>query len=300
MRQLGKWLLPILVLLNVVLVRAGVFGARDAIIATIALEGLLWLVGARQLFVAWRRYRHERSAEQKVSAALTSALGTILPDGVAHLFALEARLWITVVRWVTRRGPDGPAVFHYHRRSLFGLLALFCLLTTPLELFLWELLIPWAWLRVALFVLGIYGLVWIVGLYASFRITPHQLDERGLWLHYGLLGGVWLPYDAIAGITAERRGAPKHNDGVQIVQEASSRQGAMAHSVAFIGIGGRTDVTVTLNRPVTIERLFGPSPPVTTIHLAADEPMDFVAAVERARVGTPAPQEHLAAALQPG
>lgn len=288
MKRLGKWLLPCLILLNIVLVRANVFAMRDAIILTVALEGLLWLVGARHAFVALRRYRHERNAEQEASAAFASALGTFLPERIAHLFALEVRLWITIARWIMRRGPRGPAVFHYHRRSSFGLLALFVVATTPLELLLWELLIPWDWLRVALFVLGIYGLIWVVGLYASFRIIPHQLAERGLWLHYGLLGSAHLPYDAIGRITADRRSAPKYNDGVQIVQEPAGEQGTR---VAFIGIGGRTDVTITLNRPVVIERLFGASAPVMTIHLAADEPTDFVAAVEQALQGNHTPAE---------
>jgi len=298
MKRFGKWLLPLLVLLNIVLVRANIFDVRDAIVVTVALEGLLWLVGARQVFIAWRCFRHERNAEHEASTAFASALGTFLPERIAHLFALEARLWITIVRWLTRRGPSGPAAFPYHRRSSLGLLALFCLLATPIELLLWEILIPWSWLRLALFVLGSYGLIWIVGLYASFRTAPHQLADRELGIHYGLLSSARLPYDAIAAVTVKRRSAPKHNDGVQIVQELST-QDATARGVAFIGIGGRTDVTILLRRPVAIERLFGSSAPVTTIHLAVDEPRGFVAAVERARQGTP-PQERFGVALQPG
>lgn len=297
MKNVGKWLLPLLVLVNFGLVRANIFDLRDAVALTVALEGLLWIVGGRQLFVAWRRYRHERDAERSVDAALEQALATVLPDRVARLFALEARLWLTIARWLTRRGPTGPSAFSYHRRSALGLLVGFCVLTTPLELLLWEVVIPWPWLRVALFVLGIYGLIWVIGLYASLQTRPHQLDDHGVRVHYGLLATARIPYDAIAAIAAERRVAPKHNDGVQIVEEAPASPGVPPHAVAFVGVSGKTDVTIRLDRPLAIERLFGPGAPVTVFHLAADDPAGFVAAIELARQGTPPAQGQRAAVL---
>ena len=300
MKRLGKWLLPLLILLNIALVRADIFAVRDVIVVTIALDGLLWLVAGRHLFVAWQQYRRDRRADFAPGAALERALATVLPQPVAHLFALEARLWTTLIRWLARRGPSGPAVFPYARRSPLGLLVGFVALTTPLELLLWELLIPWTWLRVALFVLGIYGLAWVVGLYASLRIYPHELGDRSLRVHHGLLATAWIPYEAIGAIEIEQRSAPKQNEGVQIVRSDRETGGASTPVAAFVAVGGKTDVTLALTHPLTIERLFGPSAPVTTIHLAVDDPAGFVAAVERARAGMPPPQERLAAALAPG
>ena len=300
MKRFGKWLLPILVLLNIVLVRANIFAVRDAIILTIALEGLLSLIGARQLFVTWRSYRRDRRADFAPGAALERAFTTVLPQPVARLLALEARLWGTLIRWLTRRWGGGPGAFSYGRRSPIGLLVGFVVLTTPLELLLWELLIPWTWLRLALFVLGIYGLIWIVGLYASVKVSPHRLADRGVCANYGLLASVWIPYDAIGAITIEQRSAPKSAEGVQIVRAERETAKEEGHTAAFVAVGGKTDVTIALTHPLAIERLFGPTAPVTTIHLAADDPAGFVAAVERARRGDPPPQEQIAAALAPG
>ncbi len=49
--------------------------------------------------------------------------------------------------------------FHNSRNSLAVVVVVLTFLSTPVELLLAELLIPWNWLRILLLALGIYGAV---------------------------------------------------------------------------------------------------------------------------------------------
>ena len=65
-----KWLLPALVLTEIVLVRVELLDVGSAIGIVVAIEGLLLLVAGRQIVVAVRRYRRHRAAGLDVWAAL--------------------------------------------------------------------------------------------------------------------------------------------------------------------------------------------------------------------------------------
>ena len=52
-----QWLLPALVVAQILLVWANLLSLHDAVLVVVGIEALLLLVGARQLFAATRRYR---------------------------------------------------------------------------------------------------------------------------------------------------------------------------------------------------------------------------------------------------
>jgi hypothetical protein len=165
MKRALKWLLPALVAVEAVLVWSGLLELRDAVIVIAAVEVLLALVlgGYRRVLLVARRYRRARAEGLDAWRALEEALALILPRRMAKVVVLEPRLWVCLLRWASRRARPGEGDFSYHKRSLAGGLVAVVALTTPIELLIWEILVPWAWLRISLLILGIYALFWVFG-----------------------------------------------------------------------------------------------------------------------------------------
>jgi hypothetical protein len=132
----------------------------------------------------------------------------------------------------------------------------------PVEIFAFEVLLPWAWLRTVLLILGIYTFVWIFAFNASLSVLPHRLHATGLDLHYGFVAGGHVPYPAIERVILERR-RPKDGEGLRV---------AKGENTAYLAVGGRTDLTLILCEPLRLEGLLARTEPVTTICFAADDP----------------------------
>ena len=283
----GRWwlvLIVVLVSLRLALGRAGLFDARVATIVLIGLEALVLAVAGRQVVLAVRGYRRDRTAGLDVWAALEDGLAVLLPRPLARLAALEPRLWYCLGRWLARRGRrTAEAEFPYHRRSLVGAILIVALLTAPVEILFFELVIPWPWLRLLLLVAAIYSFVWLLGFYASLVVLPHRLEPGALHLRYGALAEGRIPYAAIAAAERARRSAPGGRDGARVADEGGAR-------ALYLAVGGRTDLTLRLREPQTFCGLRGPTPPVETVHLATDDPDRLLRALAE-RVGAPSPAD---------
>ena len=281
----GRWWLILivgLVSLRLVLGRAGLFDARAAAIVLAGLEVLVLAVAGWQVVLAVRGYRRDRTAGLDVWAALEEGLAVLLPRPLARLAALEPRLWYCLGRWLARRGRrTAEAEFPYHCRSLVGAIVIVALLTAPVEILFFELVIPWTWLRLLLLVAALYSFVWLLGLYASLVVLPHRLEPEALRLRYGALAEGRIPYTAIAAAERARRSAPGGRDGARVADEGGV-------SALYLAVGGRTDLTLRLREPQTFSGLRGPTPPVATVHLATDD-SDRLARALAERIGAASP-----------
>ena len=275
MKRALKWLLPVLVAVEAVLVWSGLLELRDAVIVIVAVEVLLVIVGMGEVLLVARRYRRGRAEGLDTWRALEEGLALIVPRRVARVVVLEPRLWVCLLRWASRRMRPGEDDFSYHKRSLAGGLVAVVALTTPAELLIWEILVPWAWLRIALLIVGIYALIWVLGFYASLAVLPHRLEVDGLRLHYGAFAQGFIPYSEIERIERKARKAPKPGDGLQTHPEENA---------LYLATGGKTDLTLHLRTPQVIDGLLRTSEPATTIHLSADQP-EKVTSKLRQRVG---------------
>ena len=274
MERLFKWLLPFLVVLQVLLVLGGLMPAETALLVSGIVELLLLAVVARQLIVAVRRYRLDRTKGLSVENAIEDALAVFLPRKVARLVALEPRILIYLYKWLLRRRPYAPNEFSYRSRSIMGALMAVVLITGPVEILLVELLVPWEWVRWTVLILGLYSAVWIAGLYASMRVRPHLLDTSGLRLYHGLLAEGFVPYADISEVQPIRRPVRSRSEGLMHVPQESA---------TYLPMGGRTDITLHLNRPVAVEGLLSSVLPATTIHLAVDDPGRFTDVLNQQR-----------------
>ncbi len=267
-----RWMLPVLIIAEVILVRGGILNVQAAVSVVLSVEGLLVLVGGAQILRAIRRYRRDRSVGLDVWAALEHGFAVFLPQRVARLAVLEAQLWTSLVTWLFRRRRPRAHEFTYHKHSLFGAFLLAALLSSPVEILLFELLVPWVWLRWVLLIASLYTLIWVLGYYASLAVRPHCLEVGGMRLRYGTLAYGVIPHEVIAAVARERHNMPKRARGLFVDADTSA---------AYFGMDGATNVVLRLNSPQSLHGLFAMTKPITTIYLVVDEPARFVSEVQQ-------------------
>ena len=194
--------------------------------------------------------------------------------------AFEIALYRSLFRWVTRR-PDVPpgAVACSYVGAVAVLLWAFIGMSA-VELVVLHLLLPWETVRLVADVLGIWGLMWMLGLVASYRVHPHVVSESGLRIRQGHGIDITVPFDVVATVAVRERS----RDTSKAVQVDRSEQAVVLNVV----MGSMTDVDVRLKRPLLVP-VRGAEESVTEIRLYADDPRRLVAAA----------REHLAPAAQP-
>jgi len=195
---------------------------------------------------------------------------------------LELQLYAALARWIARRPavPDGATPWGYSRMvtPVMGL----WIFGSACELPLAHVLVPWHGVRLALLVVGVWGLVWMIGLLASLKVHPHLVDAAGLTIRYGTLARVTIPWTALAGLRVEDRDV----DGfVRTLRTRETDHG----TELCVPVNDRVNVLLRLAEPLSVATPRGPVA-ATTIGIWVDEPRDFVAE-NRARitdVGAPA------------
>lgn len=267
LRQIPRTTFVVLVGVICLLVWAHVL---DVVVLAI-LEVLLLVVAFLSIGRMWRRYRSARAEGIDVWQALEGGLAVMLPRRVARFVALEPRIWFCLFRWVFRRRSPDACTFGYSKGSSVGVFVIAVLFSAPVETLLFELLIPWHWLKVLFLILDIYSLIWLLGFAASLAVLPHRMTVRGIHIYYGIGAHGFLPYATIASVRRQRL-MVSGRDGCHVDAERQT---------ASISVGGVTTVTLHVRQPVTLRRIFDSTPPIATLHLAVDEPERFVNALER-------------------
>lgn len=184
--------------------------------------------------------------------------------------AFEIGIWRSLARWIVRR-PSGVASgaepFGY-ARMVAPLFWVFIVLSA-VETVVAHVLLPWHAAQVASLVIGVWGLLWMLGLLASLHVYPHLVTDDGLRVRYGAHLDVAVPWDAVRSVSAHRRDLPSQRS-VQVVDTSA---GAVLHVV----IASQTAVDVVLDEPLTVQLPRGPVT-VTQVRLHADDPRAVVAA----------------------
>ena len=204
-----------------------------------------------------------------VAARLGGERGEVILDFVMHptvrrFVRSEALIVLTLPRALLRvagvgRRSDGE--YPYAKGDIDLPLAIAMIPAFAAELVMVHLLLPdsLGWLRLAVVVLSLYGVLWILGWALGLHICPHRLRDDVLELRLGSLYRAAVPLEAIAGVRRERS-----KNGSRTRLEA-------ADGAAALWVGGRVDLHVTLDRPVRVERPFGEPLAVTSISFAADD-----------------------------
>jgi hypothetical protein len=135
-------------------------------------------------------------------------------------------------------------------------------------------------LQLPLLVLGIWGVMWMLGLLAGYRVRPHLLDDRALTLRDGVHAKIEVPLASIARTRRVEHELPGLLRSVHV--EPTEEDGARL----LVGVSSRTNLELVLTEPTTLQTPKGPET-VTRVGMWVDDPRE-VAELIRQRRSEPA------------
>lgn len=190
---------------------------------------------------------------------------------VREALATEGALYRQLGRWITRRPdvPDGATAVPYARLSV-PVIWLF-IFGSAVELVAFDLILSrWlTFLRIPFLVLGAWGLVWMLGLLASYRMRPHLVTDTALHVRNMARTEVVVPLEAIERVTTGEVDVP----GIRSLRHVDDR--------LLVLVSGRTNLQLTLVGGTTITSSLGELTPAS-VGLWVDEPRE-VAGLLRSR-----------------
>lgn len=191
---------------------------------------------------------------------------------IARAAAMEKVIYASIGRAITRR----PAVplrgkgFRYFTPVL-TILWIFIILSA-VELVVIDLIVhQWLVVRVVCLVIGIWGLVWMIGLLCGYFMRPHTVGPDGIEIRNGLDLNVRISWDDVHSVAIKKHTYEPKTP--KIITDGD-------REALVIGILNETNIEIVLEKPTTIT-LPGMYPKggehsVKTARLWADDPRAFL------------------------
>lgn len=192
----------------------------------------------------------------------------------------EWRMYGGALRLLARRPhvPAGAGTVAYSGPVALALWAFTAV--SAVELVALHLIIPWEGVRLAADVVGIWGVLWCLGMTGCHYVYPHLVTDAGLVVRNAERGAALVvPWDLVAGVGVRER---SHESGrrVQLGTDPD-------HAELVVPVGRLTTLHLDLRSPVEVV-VGGRRQRVGRVLLAADEPRALAALVrERAGLSTP-------------
>lgn len=195
LRRAVWWSVGSRVSLALVLALCASAGIRLAPPVRLALElttAIPVLILAAGLARAYRR--HRRDGLRRV-AALDAVYADAVPLSARKLMVHEVRLFTSMLRWLAFRRHGVRAGDMAVPYASGGAAVLFALAyASAVETVVLAFIIPWSAVREIALVLDIWGVYFIIAVYASFVVRPHVIHaDRSLRLRYGALPVIRIP-----------------------------------------------------------------------------------------------------------
>ncbi|GAB3957207.1 hypothetical protein [Micromonospora vulcania] len=195
--------------------------------------------------------------------------------------AAEGAMWRSLYVWARRRplslAPgDDPFGYLGVVRPILGIFIALSAVEIPIFDLIVSNVVPWRPARWIVLVLGVWGLLWMLGLYASMTIHPHVVGDTGLRVRQSAGIDLWIPWTDVEALHKRYRSLPSSRS-VQIEQEGDRR-------VLHIAVGSQTSVDVRLRRPMVFDLPRGRTEPVDEVRIYADDPIGLL----RSAQGSPA------------
>ena len=189
---------------------------------------------------------------------------------------LEVTLYLALGRWIARRPgvPAGTTPIGYSR--LVAPMLWLWIFGSATEVVVLDVLLSrwWTPLRIPLLVVGIWGLVWMLGMLAAYRTRPHLLGETSLQVRDGIHARVDVPLARIASVRSVDHELPGLLKSVHVEGEGDG-------AILLIGVGSRTSLELVLTGPTTLETPHGPTT-IARVGLWVDEPREVAALLRQA------------------
>lgn len=187
-------------------------------------------------------------------------------------FWMEVHSYRSIYRWVFRRPrvPEGAVPFSYHQPVLPILIVL--LVVSATELVVVDLIVHrWAWIRIPLLVLGIWGLVWMVGLLCGMLCRPHAVGPDGIRVRSGAEIDLAVPWADVRAVSKTTR--TRKDKEPKVTVEGGVR-------TLHLRIAEETRIDIALERPIEYRLPHGRET-VERIALYAEDPRGFMDEVRR-------------------
>jgi hypothetical protein len=185
----------------------------------------------------------------------------------------EVRLYVALARWIARR-PDIPAgTTAWGYSQMVTPVMWLWIFASAMELPLVHVLVPWEALRISLLIVGVWGLAWMIGMLASYRVYPHLADADGLRVRLGKRADVAVPWRQVAAIRVDDRDL---DSTIRTFQPRTTDAGIDLQ----IGVSARANVHLTLAEPLVVP-VKGEQLEITALTFLVDDPRAFVAAAQR-------------------
>lgn len=190
---------------------------------------------------------------------------------------LEVTLYAALGRWVTRRRdvPDGTVPLGYSR--LVAPMLWLWIFGSAVEVVVLDVLLTrwWTPLRIPVLVLGVWGLVWMLGMLSAYRTRPHLLGEDVLQVRDGIHARIDVRLDRIDSVRTVDHELPGLLRSVHV-------EGEEPDAILLVGVGSRTNLELVLAGPTVLETPHGPST-VSRVGLWVDEPREVAEVLRRRR-----------------
>jgi len=209
------------------------------------------------------------------ATAARPTLGARVRSWALRALRAELAIYASIARAVARRPalPAGAAGFSYHRPVL-TILWIFIVLSA-IEIPILDLIVHrWPVVRIAVLILGIWGLTWMIGVLCAMLMRPHTVGHEGIRARSGLEIDVPLAWDDIASVELARRA--DEEKAPRIADEDG-------RATLALRMANETNILIALERP-TVVRLPGLAPKggdhlVEQVRLWADDQKALMRAV---------------------
>lgn len=191
---------------------------------------------------------------------------------------MEWRGYQSLWRLAARRPrvPDGAAAFAYHQPVLPALATI--IVVSAIEVVVVDLAVArWPAVRLALLVLGLWGLLLMFGMVAGMLTRPHSVGPAGIRARSGSEIDLGLPWEAIESVEVRRR-TRQGKEPALVTGEDGTR-------TYHLRIADQTNLLIRLERRTAIRLPHG-TETVDAIALYVENPQVMLEKV-RELVGTP-------------
>ena len=196
------------------------------------------------------------------------ALGT-----ARHALAFEYNIYKSLLRWVLRRPSVPPGCEPVGYARLATPMLWLWIFGSALELPLVHVLVPWHGVRISLLIVGVWGLLWMVGVLAGLRSYPHLFGSDTLRIRNGALHDIAIPWKAISQVTTEDRSLPS---SMWVLQPQEVDHGVHLN----VAVSGRVNVHLTLRDELAVRTTKGEMV-ITALSFWVDEPREVAARIRR-------------------
>ncbi|MGH8877555.1 MAG: hypothetical protein ACRD0P_09470 [Stackebrandtia sp.] len=180
---------------------------------------------------------------------------------------IEARGYQSMYRMVFRRPrvPDGAVGFGYHRNVLMVLIVF--VVVSAIELVVVDLIVrQWPVVRIIMLVLGIWGVVYMLGMLCGMLTRPHSIGPKGLRVRDSTELDIDLPWRNVHAVEWRERTETEKKP------KLTADNGAVTFHVR---VQRSTNIDVELDEPLTLRLPHG-TETVDRIAFYVDDPKDYM------------------------